>query len=71
MKIPEHHDVCLASDFFCEWREANQPFILPHDKCIGYKVPLFLNGDDDISNLEVSDMEVYWGIMAQLICQLN
>ncbi|MBQ6554892.1 MAG: DUF1851 domain-containing protein, partial [Firmicutes bacterium] len=31
-----------------------------------YKVPLFLGGEDDIPNLELCDMEVYWGILSQL-----
>lgn len=42
---------------------------IPHDKCVGYKVPLFLNGEDNISNLELSDIEVYWGIMGQMIAK--
>ncbi len=53
--------------FFNEWFEANGNFVLPHNKCVGYKVPLFLNGEDDIENLEVSDMEVYWEIMMPLM----
>lgn len=60
-EIPQYHDACLASEFFNEWFEANGNFVLPHNKCVGYKVPLFLNGEDDIENLEVSDMEVYIG----------
>ena len=66
-EIPQYHDACLASEFFNEWFEANGNFVLPHNKCVGYKVPLFLNGEDDIENLEVSDMEVYWEIMMPLI----
>lgn len=66
-EIPQYHDACLASNFFDEWFKANNNFILPHNKCVGYKVPLFLNGDDDIENLEISDMEVYWEIMMLLI----
>jgi hypothetical protein len=30
-------------------------------------VPLFLGGEDNIDNLELTDMEVYWYIIAQLI----
>ena len=66
-EIPQYHDACLASEFFNEWFEANGNFVLPHNKCVGYKVPLFLNGEDDIENLEVSDMEVYWEIMMPLM----
>ncbi len=66
-EIPQYHNACLASDFFDKWFKANNHFILPHNKCAGYKVPLFLNGEDDIKNLEVSDMEVYWEIMMPLM----
>lgn len=67
VEIAEYHEDSLASVFFCEWYEANQHYELKHNECAGYKIPLFLNGDDVIENLEVSDMEVYWGIMGQLI----
>lgn len=40
---------------------------LKYNECAGYKIPLFLNGDDIVDNLEVSDMEVYWEIMMPLI----
>lgn len=66
-EIVEYHEDCLASEFFHEWFIKNDKYILPNDKCAGYKVPLFLNGDDDVENLEVSDMEVYWEIMMPLI----
>lgn len=67
VEIVEYHKDCLASEFFDEWYQANGNYVLPHDKCAGYKVPLFLSGEDTIDNLEISDMEVYWGIMAPLI----
>jgi len=66
-EIPQYHDACLASNFFDEWFKSNNNFILPHNKCVGYKVPLFLNGDDNIENLEISDMEVYWEIIMPLM----
>jgi hypothetical protein len=40
---------------------------LDHNKCVGYKVPLFLGGEDEISNLDELDMEVYWSIIGQLM----
>lgn len=67
VEIVERHQDSLLSEYFDEWFEANNNFILPNDKCAGYKVPLFLNGEDEIENLEISDMEVYWEIMMPLI----
>lgn len=60
----------LAYSFYREWREAN-----PHagplgsEEAIGYKVPLFLGGADDVSNLEVTDRKVYFEICTQLAQQ--
>lgn len=66
-EIAEFSDDCLAAGFFSEWYEASGHYELLHSQCAGYKVPLFLNGQDTLDNLEVSDMEVYWEIMAPLI----
>ena len=66
-EIVEFSDDCLAAGFFSEWYEASGHYELLHSQCAGYKVPLFLNGQDTLDNLEVSDMEVYWEIMAPLI----
>jgi len=68
-ELVEYPDAALAIDFFNEWnKENNKP--LEHHNCIGYKVPLFLGGQDATSNLEESDMEVYWGVFGQLKNQL-
>lgn len=57
----------LASDFFAAWAEQN-PLAVPLSDhvCVGYRVPLFLGGDDELENLEVTDVEVYWELMGQL-----
>ena len=40
---------------------------IEYGRCAGYVIPLFLGGNDDITNLEDSDMEVYWNIMMQIL----
>lgn len=67
VEIAEYNEDSLASDFFEEWFETSNNYILKKNECAGYKTPLFLNGEDNISNLEVSDMEVYWSIMSSLL----
>lgn len=58
----------VAASFFHEWiASGGRP--LAHDEVLGYKVPLFLGGQDSIENLEVSDVEVYWVLMSQLLRQ--
>ena len=58
-------DACLANSFYEGWRSLGNP-APKYGECVGYKIPLFLGGSDDVTNLEISDMEVYWGITSQL-----
>lgn len=67
VEIAEYNDDSLASEFFDEWFEKNNKYELKYNECAGYKVPLFLNGEDVAENLEVSDMEVYWELMSSLM----
>jgi hypothetical protein len=66
-ELVDHHDAALASEFFETWSAAN-PNALPlaRDRCVGYRVPLFLGGSDAIENLEVDDRDVYWSMCAEL-----
>jgi len=63
-EIPNNGEACLAKTFFHQWRESNEQKI-HYSECVGYKVPLFLNGEDTIENLELSDMDVYWSLLSQ------
>jgi hypothetical protein len=71
-ELVEQSDAALASGFFGAWSEAN-PDALPllRSQCVGYKVPLFLGGNDTVDNLEVSDLDVYWTIFGQLRGQVT
>jgi hypothetical protein len=44
---------------------------LPFNKCLGYKVPLFLGGKDKLDNYELSDLEVYWDFQSQIYHQIK
>lgn len=59
VEIPLYSDACLAKSFFDEWTEYSKETI-EYGKCVSYKIPLCLGGEDTIQNLELSDMEVYW-----------
>jgi hypothetical protein len=40
------------------------------DQCVGYKIPPLLGGkQEDVTNLEIADMAVYWSISNQLATQ--
>lgn len=64
-EIPLYSDACLAEAFFNEWMEYSNEKI-EYGTCVGYKIPLFLGGEDTVDNLEKSDMEVYWGVILQI-----
>lgn len=64
-EIPLNSDACLLFSLFKEWREIDNTPLL-YKECVGYKIPLFLNGNDELENLETIDMDVYWGIQSQL-----
>lgn len=38
-----------------------------YEECIGYRIPLFLGGEDTVDNLEITNLDVYWTIAGQLI----
>lgn len=67
-EIINFQEEALAVSFFNDWQKHNKTK-LEHHQCVGYKMPLFLGGEDTIDNLEISDIEVYWGICSQLINQ--
>lgn len=68
-EIPLYAEECLAKSFFEEWKNYSN-VKLKYGRCAGYKIPLFLGGEDIVSNLEDNDMEVYWEIMTQIVVQL-
>jgi hypothetical protein len=55
----------LASGSWTEWRETH-PDPLPHSKCVGYRKPLFLGGEDDFPNYEIGNLEVYIEFCSQV-----
>lgn len=65
-EIPNYNESCLATIFFHDWMKSSKKE-LDKKSCVGYKILLFLGGDDTLENLEISDMEVYWDICRQMI----
>ena len=69
-EVVKYHDACLASQFFAEWQEK-KPASLSPIECVGYKVPLFLDGEDMLENLEVSNMDVYWEFIIEVLAKVR
>ncbi|TDW99183.1 T6SS immunity protein Tdi1 domain-containing protein [Dinghuibacter silviterrae] len=44
---------------------------LAFNNCLGFKKPLFLNGPDELDNLEIIDVEVYWEFQVQIYNQIK
>lgn len=59
-------EAALALEFFQRWQKFARTK-LKYDQCAGYKKPLFLGGGDDVGNLQISDIDVYWHISGQFI----
>lgn len=70
IELPQNHNACLAYSFYQDWLK-NGGEAVNYGQCIGYKIPLFLGGKDEISNLEISDMDVYWTVLAQFKSQIK
>jgi hypothetical protein len=65
-------DAALAERFYREWRtRSGDDAPLALDECVGYRVPLFLGGKDEVDNLERTDAEVYWSLSGQLRQQVR
>ena len=69
-ELIEHSDAALAESFFKNWRNTGGA-APKSDQCVGYKVPLFLGGQDVVDNLEMIDMEVYWTVISGIITNLR
>jgi hypothetical protein len=67
-ELVEHADACVALSFYKRWI-AGGGATPTYNQCIGYKRPLYLGGIDELENLEVSDLDVYWTISAQLLAK--
>ncbi len=67
-ELVEYRDAALASAFHQKWLSLGES--APHyHQCVGYRRPLFLGGSDELGNLEVSDIDVYWHLFGQLIAK--
>lgn len=69
--LVEDADDLLNATLFMNACQSLQIKELKFDRCIGYKVPLYLGGKDEISNWEILDMEVYWDFMHQIYIQVK
>lgn len=69
-ELIEQPDAAAAYSFFEQWVASGgeKP---AYNQCVGYKRPLYLGGADDLSNLELTDFEVYWHLSAELLAKVR
>ncbi len=70
-EITAHTQDILAESYWHQWRNSPAGRDLLPNECVGDRVPLFLGGKDEISNLEIGDMAVYLETCAQLWNQVK
>jgi len=70
VELVEDPDPALASEFYARWIDSGGS-APAYSECVGYKIPLFLNGEDDTPNLEVSDIDVYWHVISELVDKIK
>lgn len=64
-ELVDYTEEALSESLFRDWVAAHGSGPT-FSRCIGYRVPLFLDGQEGIANLEECELEVYLEICAQL-----
>ena len=60
--LPKSAKDILALKLYKNYLKSNREPV--YSSCVGYKIPLYLGGEDTLENLEIIDLEVYWSISA-------
>lgn len=69
--IVDDTDDIMSINLFSSVIELLKLDNLNYTDCLGFKVPLFLGGQDVSNNYELQDMEVYWHLSNQLYHQIK
>jgi hypothetical protein len=67
-ELLDEPDAVAAYSFFKGWLASGG--VRPaYTECVGYQRPLYLGGSDELANLHIVDLDVYWTLSAQLLAQ--
>jgi len=69
-ELIDYPEAALAVSFYQLWL-ASGGGVPALDQCIGYKKPLFIGGKDKVTNLEISNLDVYWSLSGQLVRRMR
>jgi hypothetical protein len=67
-ELVEGREDLFSEEYYRDWLAGGGAVPKP-DQCVGYRVPPFLGGEDDVPNLEISDLMVYVSLNGQLGAQ--
>lgn len=67
----EQRNGLLESDLFEQFLRNQQLAQLPYSQCAGFALPLFLDGEYELANMELNDVEVEWELTAQMLVQVR
>ncbi len=67
-ELVENPDAAVACSFYQDWVGGGGASPA-YDQCVGYRLPLYLGGVENVTNLELCDFDVYWALAAQLLAQ--
>ena len=66
----EFPDTLLSLGLYTAWR-AHGGLPPAHSKCVGWRLPLFLGGEEEASNLVAHDAESYWRDLAEQLARVR
>ena len=66
----DYPDESLSKNLYDEYLDKFKTKV-QRDQCAGYKISPFLGGKDNLENLELSDLEVYWSICSDIYNQVE
>jgi hypothetical protein len=67
-ELTQEQEALLLASRFQTWLSSGGA-APRRDQCVGYRIPLSLGGEDNVTNLEIDDMEVYWSLSSQIATQ--
>lgn len=66
-RLVENAAAVLVAELFDEWMRTRGSGPIARDECVGYSVPMFLGGSEDLDNCDLISLEVHLNLSAQLI----
>ena len=61
----DYPDDSLSQNLYAEYLERFKSTV-SQDQCVGYKISPFLGGEDNLDNMEITDIKVYWSISSDI-----